>query len=80
MSVFSVFAFRIDLPAAVTLTTRSSVTLTARRNMLVKILLTAAQQCWSNLYDKSRPNRSNGVKGLQSTNKLVHSAMTSRHG
>jgi len=49
---------------------------TARRDVSVKISLTAAQQCRNNLYDNSRTNRSDGVRGLQSTNKLVHSATT----
>ena len=41
---------------------------TAWRNVSVKILPTAEQQCGNNLYDKSIANRSNGVRRLQSTN------------
>ena len=41
---------------------------TARRDLSVKILPTVAEQCRNNLYDKSRTNRSNGVRGLLSTN------------
>jgi len=38
---------------------------TVRCNVSVKILLTAAQQCRNNLYDKSKTNQSNGLRGLQ---------------
>jgi len=41
---------------------------TARRDVSVKILPTAAWQCRNDLYNNSRTNRSNGVRGLQSTN------------
>ena len=40
--------------------------------MSVKILPTAAQQCRNNLYDKSRINRSNRVRGLQSTQRVIN--------
>jgi len=42
---------------------------TARRDVSVKILLTAAQQCRKKLYNKPRTNPSNGVRELKSTNK-----------
>ena len=37
------------------------------RAVSVKILSSAAQECSNKLYNKSRTNRSNGVRGLQST-------------
>ena len=52
---------------------------TARRDVSVEFLPAAASQCRYNLYDKSRTNRSNGLRGLHSRptcNKLVHSATT----
>jgi len=45
-----------------------------RRKVSVKILPTAAKQCGNKLYNKSRTNWSNVVRGLQSTN--VHPAIT----
>ena len=41
---------------------------TARRDASVEILPTAAWQCRNKLYNKSKTNRSNGVRALQSTN------------
>jgi len=43
---------------------------TARRDISVKSLLTVAKfvKCRNNLYDKSRTNGSDGVRGLQLTN------------
>jgi len=49
---------------------------TTWRDVSVKILPNAAQQCRNNLYDKFRTNDSNGVRGLQSTCAFSHDKLT----